>query len=154
MGAKKLVDFLDKNHAKYKTLKHDVAYTAAEIAEKAHIKGKDFAKIVMVRLDGKLAMTVLRGNDLLDLNKLKKESKAKSAEILKEDDFKAAFPDCEVGAMPPFGNLYNLNVLVDKELSKDKEIAFNAGNHSELYSLSYSEWENLVHPKRLDIHRG
>lgn len=153
MGAKKLEQFLEKNQIKYKTIKHDVAYTAPEIAEKAHIKGKDFAKTVIVRLDGKMAMAVLRGNDLLDLNQLKKECKAKNAEILKESEFQKAFPDCELGAMPPFGNLYNMNVYVDEELSKDKKIAFNAGNHKELCLLSYSDWEKWVHPKKGNIHK-
>lgn len=154
MGAKKLEQFLEKNHIKYKTIKHDVAYTAPEIAQKAHIKGQEFAKTVMVRVDGKMAMAVLRGNDLLDLNQFKKLLKAGNVEVLKESDFQAAFPDCEVGAMPPFGNLYNMNVYVDEELSKDKKIAFNAGNHRELCLLSYSDWEKLVHPKKMNIHRA
>ena len=79
MGAKKLEQFLEKNQIKYKTIKHDVAYTAPEIAEKAHIKGNEFAKTVMVKLDGKLAMAVLRGNDRLDLERLKKSSKAEKS---------------------------------------------------------------------------
>ena len=152
MGAKKLEQLLEKNHIKYKTIKHDVAYTAPEIAEKAHIKGNEFAKTVMVKLDGKLAMAVLRGNDHLDLERLKKSSKAKKAEMVKEDDFQKAFPDCELGAMPPFGNLYNLNVYVDDQLSQNKTLAFNAGNHKELISLPYKDWEKLVHPKKADIH--
>lgn len=153
MAAKKLIDFLEKNHTKYKTLKHDVAYTAPEIAQKAHIRGKEFAKTVMVRLDGKLAMAVLRGNDLLDIKELKKAGNAKEAEILKENEFAKAFPDCELGAMPPFGNLYNMKVYVDEELSRDKQIAFNAGTHQELCLLSYSDWEKLVHPKKANIHK-
>jgi len=153
MGAKKLVEFLEKNKTKYKTIKHDLAYTAPEIAQKAHIKGQDFAKTVMVRIDGKLAMAVLRGNDLLDLNQLKKLCKASNVEVVKESEFQKAFPDCEVGAMPPFGNLYNMNVYVDEELSKDQKIAFNAGNHKELCLLSYSDWERLVHPKKMNIHK-
>ncbi|MFI5390705.1 MAG: aminoacyl-tRNA deacylase [Bacteriovoracales bacterium] len=152
MGAKKLEQLLEKNHIKYKTIKHDVAYTAQEIAEKAHIKGNEFAKTVMVKLDGKLAMAVLRGNDHLDLERLKKSSKAKKVEMVKEDDFQKAFPDCELGAMPPFGNLYNLNVYVDDQLSQNKRLAFNSGNHKELISLTYMDWEKLVHPKKADIH--
>ncbi len=153
MGAKKLVEFLEKNHTKFKIIKHDTAYTAQEIAEKAHMKGNEFAKTVMIRVDGKLAMAVLRGNDRLDLERFKKWSKAKNIELVKESDFQTAFPDCEIGAMPPFGNLYNLKVYADDLLTQDKKIFFNAGNHKELFQLSYKDWEKIVHPKIGNIHK-
>lgn len=147
MPVKKLKDFLDRQKVKYMVCIHSTAYTAQEIAASAHIRGKNLAKTVIVRLDGKLAMAVLTASQRVSFNLLKKLGKAKTAELAGEEEFKNYFPDCEVGAMPPFGNIYKLAVYADKKLSEDREIAFNAGSHRELIKLSFSDFKKLVKPK-------
>jgi len=147
MPATKLRNYLDSHKVKYVTLSHPPAYTAGEIAEQAHISGNLLAKTVMVKLDGKLAMAVLPAPNKVDFQLLKEATGAKHVELAKEYEFKDKFPDCEVGAMPPFGNLYDMDVYVEEILSWDDEIGFNAGTHSEIVKLAYKDFENLVHPK-------
>ncbi len=149
-----LTRFLDDNGVKYVTLRHSVAYTAQQVAESAHLSGKDIAKTVMVSLDGKMAMAVLRGPDKVDLARLRAMAGAGDAEIATEEQFQGLFPAVEIGAMPPFGNLYGMPVYVDRGLSKDQRIAFNAGSHSELIQLDYADFERLVNPEVGDIAQG
>lgn len=147
MPVKKLKDFLDSQGVKYITITHSPAYTAQEIAASAHIHGKDMAKTVMVKINGKMAMAVVPASHKVSLDHLCSVAGAKKLDLASEQDFKGMFPDCEIGAMPPFGNLYDMDVFVSEALSKDKEIAFNAGSHTELIQLQYQDFEQLVHPK-------
>jgi len=147
MPVKKLKDFLDKEGVKYLSISHSPAFTSQEIAASAHISGKELAKTVVVKLDGKQALAVLPASCHVDFNKLKSLAGAKKAELAGEEEFEQSFPECEVGAMPPFGNLYGMDVYADKRLSKDKEIAFNSGSHKELIRLAYADFERLVKPK-------
>jgi Ala-tRNA(Pro) deacylase len=149
MPVKKLKDFLDKNNIKYVTMKHSTAYTAQEVAASAHIPGKELAKTVMVRVDGKMAMAVLPASYKVDFKQLKEAAGAKSVTLASEQEFKDMFPECEVGGMPPFGNLWGMEVYVAKSLAEDEEIAFNAGSHTELIRLAYADFETLVEPKVL-----
>lgn len=147
MPARRLKEFLDSHKIKYLTISHSPAYTSQEIAASAHIPGKALAKTVIVKIDGKMAMAVLPANDKVDFDLLRKDSGAKNVELASEIEFKDVFPGCEVGAMPPFGNLYGMDVFVARSLTEDKEIAFNAGNHTELIKLSYKDFAKLVTPK-------
>ena len=147
MPVKKLKVFLDANNVKYVTIKHSSAYTAQEIAAKAHVSGKELAKTVMINIDGKMAMAVLPASYQIDFELLKEIFGTKKVELSSESEFKYRFPDCELGAMPPFGNLYDMEVYVAESLSEDKEIAFNAGSHTELIKLNYSDYERLVEPR-------
>lgn len=147
MPVSKLIDFLNSNKVKFVTISHSPAYTALEIAESAHISGKELAKTVMIRIDGKMAMAVLPASCKADLDLLKNAAGANSVILASEQEFAELFPGCEVGAMPPFGNLYGLEVYSATSLSEDKEIAFNAGSLSELIRLSYSDFVRLVNPK-------
>ncbi|KKM13424.1 hypothetical protein LCGC14_1716380 [marine sediment metagenome] len=147
MPSKKLKDFLDSNNIKYVTIEHSRAYTANEIAATAHIPGKELAKTVMVKIDGKMTMTVLPAYCKINFELLQEAAGATNVELSSEQEFKDMFPGCEIGAMPPFGNLYGMEVLVDKSLCEDEEIAFNAGSHTELIRLSYKDFEGLVKPK-------
>lgn len=147
MPVAKLKEYLDANAVKYVTISHSKAFTAMEVAESAHVQGKEMAKTVVVNLDGKLAMAVLPAVQKVDLELLRKNTGAASLELAREQDFRADFPGCEVGAMPPFGNLYGLDVYVEPRLSADKEIAFNAGSHTELIRLAYKDFERLVKPR-------
>ena len=147
MPARKLKEFLDSHKIKYVSMKHSEAFTAQEIAASAHISGKELAKTVMLSIDGKMAMAVLPASDRVDLDRLKEAAGARKIELLVEKDFKDRFPDCEVGAMPPFGNLYGLDVYVAESLTEEREIAFNAGSHTELVKVSYRDFEAHVRPK-------
>ena len=151
MPAQKLKQFLDENGVRYVRIIHSPAYTSQEIAANAHVPGKELAKTVMVRLDGKMAMAVVPATTQVDLDKLRKATGASSAEVATEADFRDAFPECEAGAMPPFGNLYDMQVLVDKALKEDETIAFNAGAHSELVKMEFADYKRLVKPKLADI---
>ncbi len=146
MPTKRLKEFLDQNHVKYISVSHSQAFTAQEIAASAHISGRQLAKTVMVTLDGSMAMAVVPATDHVDLRLLKKVSGVKKAELANEKEFKDLFPDCEIGAMPPFGNLYGQQVYMAASLAVDDEIAFNAGSHTELIRMAYRDFERLVNP--------
>jgi Ala-tRNA(Pro) deacylase len=147
MPVQKLKEYLDRNNVKYVTVSHSPAFTAQQIAASAHIPGKELAKTVIVKLDGKMAMAVLPASEQIDFDRLKEATGADSVELAGENEFKGLFPNCEVGAMPPFGNLYDMDVLVESHLKDDEEIAFNAGSHTELVRLPYQDYEQLVHPR-------
>lgn len=148
-----LTRFLDENKVEYVTIRHSPAYTAQKIAAAAHIPGREVAKTVMVNMDGKMAMAVLRATDQVDLDLLRGAAKAKSVKLATEDDFKDAFKGVELGAMPPFGNLYGMDVYADEALTKDEQIAFNAGSHTELLQLDYADFERLAKPKVANFSR-
>ena len=147
MPVRKLKEFLDSNNIRYVTIRHSTAYTAQEIAASAHIKGKDVAKTVIVKIAGKLAMAVVPASVRLDMNLLREAVAGAPVELAGEVEFRDRFPDCETGAMPPFGNLYDMEVFVAKRLAEDAEIAFNAGTHTELFQLAYADFERLVKPR-------
>lgn len=149
MPVTRLKEFLDRENVKYVTIGHSPAFTAQEIAERAHIPGKELAKTVMVKIDGELAMIVVPASDHVKLAHLKEAVGADEVELAGEYEFKERFPDCETGAMPPFGNLYDMKVFVSTALREDDEIAFNAGSHSELIRMAYADFERLVNPTPL-----
>lgn len=153
MPATKLKQFLDSHNIKYVSITHSKAYTAQGIAAAAHISGKELAKTVMITVDGEIAMAVLPASETVNLEALKTALKAKKVDLASERQFRDRFADCELGAMPPFGNLYDLKVYVDETLTHDKEIAFNAGTHLELIKLAYSDFANLVTPTVLRFSR-
>lgn len=148
-----LTRFLDENKVEYVTIRHSPAYTAQKIAAAAHIPGREVAKTVMVNMDGKMAMAVLRATDQVDLDLLRSAANAKSVTLATEDDFRDAFQGVELGAMPPFGNLYGMKVFADEALTKDAQIAFNAGSHTELLQLDYADFERLAKPKVANFSR-
>jgi Ala-tRNA(Pro) deacylase len=149
--AETLKQFLNKEHVRYTTLTHSPSYTAQEIAAQAHISGKDLAKTVMVDLDGRIAMAVLPADQKVALSELREAAGVSKARFATEDEFKGLFPDCETGAMPPFGNLYGMDVYVAAPLTEDEEIAFNAGSHTQLLKIAYRDFERLVHPTVADF---
>lgn len=149
MPSKKLKSFLDENKIKYVSIQHSSAYTAQEIAAIAHIPGKDLAKTVIIKIDGKMAMAVLPASFKVSFENLKDTLGVKEVRLAYEQEFIDKFPDCEVGAMPPFGNIYGMDVFVAESLAEDEEIAFNACNHTELIKMSFSDFEKLVKPKRI-----
>jgi Ala-tRNA(Pro) deacylase len=147
MSVKQLQEFLDTHGVKYITMSHSRSFTAQETAASAHIPKKELAKVVMIKVKGRLAMAVLPASYKIDLDLLKKVVGSNDIELANEKEFKDLFPACEVGAMPPFGNLYGMDVFVAEELVEDKEIVFNAGSHRELIKMAYKDFERLVKPK-------
>jgi Ala-tRNA(Pro) deacylase len=146
MPIRKLEDYLEKNHVKYHTIPHAQAFTAQETAAAAHVPGKELAKPVMVKVDDIMTMVVLTATDQLSLERLRKATGARTVALATEAEFRDLFPECEPGAMPPFGNLWDLPVFVDQRLREDETIAFEAGTHNEMIRMSYSDFERLVEP--------
>ncbi len=151
MPLSKVRAFLDQHQIRYVVISHSKAFTAQGIAALAHISGKELAKTVILKLDGSLAMAVLPASYQVDLAAIKKASGVRVAELSSEREFAQHFPDCETGAMPPFGNLYGIPVYVDETLTEDEEIAFNAGSHYELIRMCYRDFEKLVNPLVMDF---
>lgn len=146
MPVKKLKQFLDENHVKYVTITHSKAFTAQEVAESAHVSGRAMAKVVILDLDGELAMAVLPADRKVVAQDLRDITGSDHVRFASENRFKNRFPDCEIGAMPPFGNLYGMEVFVAESLGENEEIAFNAGSHEEIIKLKYADFERLVQP--------
>lgn len=137
--------FLDQNGVKYDTITHTRAYTANEVAQAAHVSGKEVAKTVIVDADGRMIMTVLPASKRLSFVRAAR-AVGDGLRLAHEYEFARLFPGCEVGAMPPFGNLYGMDVYVDPSLREDEEIVFNAGTHEDLIRMRYEDFERLVHP--------
>jgi Ala-tRNA(Pro) deacylase len=146
MPMRKLRAFLDSHGVKYSIVIHSRAYTAQEIAASAHVPGKELAKTVIVNIRGNLAMVVLPASRQLDFDLLEAIAGTKEISLADEKEFADLFPDCEPGAMPPFGNLYGMKVFAAEELEEDDEIAFNAGALTELVRMPYEQFRNLVNP--------
>ncbi len=139
-------EFLDSEHVWYQHFTHTLAYTAQGIAHAQHTSGKHLAKVVMVMADDNLIMAVIPGNHRVDLQRLSEILNADSIRLATEDEFKSSFPDCELGAMPPFGNLYRLDVWVDSSLKSHQHILFNAGTHAETIQMCFADFDRLVQP--------
>ena len=154
MALSQLVDYLDAHSVKYMIISHSPAYTAQGIAGLTHISGKELAKTVMVKLDGKLAMAVIPAKYHVDLQALRKAARAGTVALATEAEFQDRFPKCETGAMPPFGVLYGLPVYADDSLVVDKEIAFNAGTHHELIRMAWDDYKMLAAPKIIRFAAG
>ena len=151
MPTSRIREFLFENGIAHQVIPHPLAFTATSVAGAAHIPGKEMAKTVVVNLDGHLAMAVVPANRKVDLERLRQATGALSAELADEREFAADFPECEPGAMPPFGNLYGMEVYVEPHLAADPQIAFNAGTHTELIRMTYKDFERLTHPKLVDM---
>jgi Ala-tRNA(Pro) deacylase len=139
-------EFLDRNQARYSLVPHPIAYTAQEEAAAAHVPGREWAKAVVCIADDHPVLAVLPAPARVDLQRLKEVAHARSLRVAHEDEFKAFYADCEVGAMPPFGPLYHQPVFIDQSLTRGREIAFNAGSHRDAIRMPYVEFERLVRP--------
>jgi Ala-tRNA(Pro) deacylase len=143
----KIKEFLESNHVTYVSFGHPQAFTAQEVATSARIQEKELAKTVMVKIDGKMAMAVLPASHRVDFHLLKGICGAKKIELAREAEFKDLFGECEIGAMPPLGMLYGMDVFASESLEKNTMIVFNAGSHTELIRLKYNDFKRLVEPK-------
>lgn len=147
MPSQRLKYYLDQHHADYQVIPHEMAFTAIDIARSAHIPSKQMAKTVIVRIKGAPAMVVVPAAYQVKLPLLQEVFDTRDVELVEETQLSHLFPDCEVGAMPPFGNLYLIPVYVAESLSNQEEIVFNAGSHGELIKMTYKGFEALVQPK-------
>jgi Ala-tRNA(Pro) deacylase len=153
MLSRALKKFLDDNDVRYITVHHSPAFTAQEIAASAHISGYELAKTVIIKVDGRMAMAVVPAPQHVDLMQLEDLIGASKVELATEVEFKQRFPECELGAMPPCGALYGMDVYVADRLADDEYIAFNAGTHTELIRMRYRDFERLGNPKVLAFAR-
>ena len=151
MPVARLKEMLDGESVKYVSMSHSPAFTAQEIAASAHISGAALAKTVVVKIDGKLALVVLPATMMVDLDQLRVVTQAEKVELAEESEFERLFPGCELGAMPPFGSLFEMRTWVDRSLSEQDEIAFNAGSHTEVIRLAYGDYERLAQPERVEF---
>jgi len=147
MAADKLIGYLDEKGIKYVVINHSSAYTTSEIAASVHIKGQELAKTVIVKMGEEMAMIVLPVKYKVNLQMLCDYTGLERIELATEGEFAPLFPGCETGAMPPFGNIYGLKTYLDKTLTYDEEIAFNAGNFHQLIRLGFSDYMKLVKPE-------
>lgn len=151
MPLNRLTEYLDEHDKQYVVVTHSKAYTAPEVAASAHIPGKNMAKAIITKVDDDMKMVVLPSTHDVDFDQIKNTLQADEVKLATEDEFEDLFPDCELGAMPPFGNLYDMDTLVEKSLSEDEEIAFNAGTHKEAVKMAYKDFEELVKPDVMSI---
>lgn len=142
----KLEAFLRDARVKYTVAKHAVAYTAQEIAASQHVSGKSLAKSVLVKTNRGLALAVLPAAQRIALPKLKRALRATQLSIGREADIKTAFPDVEIGAMSPFGQLYSVPVVVERSLAQGPQIVFNAGSHTDTITMDTQEFLRLAKP--------
>ena len=143
------MDFLDKSGVNYEVTEHQPTFTAQNLAAVEHEPGKFVAKPVIVNADGKYVMCVLSASSKIDLKTLKDQLGAKSVELATEEEIAEIFKDCDLGAEPPFGNLYNLETVIDKDLEKDDHIMFQAGSHKKAIRMNMADYQKLVNPKVL-----
>jgi Ala-tRNA(Pro) deacylase len=147
MPCDKLLEYLDQSGVDYELVDHPQAYAARDVAFKAGVPGRAFAKSVLITLDGEMAMAVVPADHKVNFTLLRDIAGAETITLALEEDFESRFPDCELGAMPPFGNLYNLRVLVADQLGQSELITFNAGTHTEAITMAYTDFEDLVRPE-------
>ena len=152
MLGERVKDFLEKNNVAYEYINHPREFSATRTCQSAHVHGSEFAKIVILKIDGKLTMAVVTANQMVYPGFLKNFFPAEKIELANESEFKNYFPDCEIGAMPPFGNLYGMDEFISMDLTKDEYILFNAGSHTELIKMRYNDFQKLVHPKIINLH--
>jgi Ala-tRNA(Pro) deacylase len=150
----KLKEYLDSHNVHYEVLPHAVAHSAAEVAHAVHAPAQELAKVVIVKVEGRFVMTVLPATWKVDLHRLREVFAASDVRLAAEDEFKGLFPDCDLGAMPPFGNLYGLAVYVDRSLTEDEQIVFEGGSHSEAIRMRYADFATLVQPRIAEFHRS
>ena len=147
MPCAKLLEFLQDNNVPYELVEHPRAYAARDVAFKAGIPGRMFAKTVLVKLDGQMAMAVLPAEDKVNFHLLREAAGPETITLATEGEFRKVFPDCELGAMPPFGNLYGMPVFMGGTMGRTESISFNAGSHTEVLTIPFADFEQLVEPR-------
>ncbi len=148
-----LKEYLDHEHVHYDVLPHPEAFRAVLMAHTLHSPIKEIAKVVVVKVAKRFVLTVLPASWNVDIRRLRAVFMTHHVRLATEDEIKGLFPNCELGAMPPFGNLYGLDVYVDQSLTEDEEMTFQAGTHSEAIRMRYWDFAALVFPLVAEFHR-
>jgi Ala-tRNA(Pro) deacylase len=143
----RLDDVLSSRHIPFERLHHRPAYTANRMAQMLHVPGREVAKTVLLRTDQGYVLAVLPATHQIDLTQMRQELGANSVEMATEAEMDRLFPDCERGAIPPFGSMYNLPTLVDESLAEDESITFEAQNHEEALRIAYRDFQEMEHPR-------
>ncbi len=146
MPAQKLKQVLDQQKIKYISINHSPAYTARETAASTFIPRREFAKTIIVDIDGEKVMAVVSASRHVSIEALRNLAHANEARLASEDEFGKLFPDCEVGAMPPFGSLYNMRVFVDEMVTEVDDLCFNAGSHEQILRMDCRDYLKLEQP--------
>jgi Ala-tRNA(Pro) deacylase len=146
MATRRTREFLDGNRIQYAVISHSPAYTAQEVAASAHIPGRDVAKVVIVTVDGRLAMAVVPASRQVEMGLLRLAASAGYTALADESDFAGRFEGCQLGAMPPFGNLFGMETFVERDLAREQYIAFNAGSHTDVIAMRFADFRRLAHP--------
>lgn len=149
--SRKLKEYLDSRGVKYEVLSHKVAYTAQETAAAQRITGWNVAKCVVCFCDGKFLLFVLQAPTVIDFARLKKSLGCQEARLASEQEMEQLFPETELGAESPFGDLYGLPVFIDKGLTEIEEIIFNAGSHTEAIRMKMDDYRKLANPKIVEM---
>ena len=144
-------EFLDDAGVQYDLSEHKPTFSAQQMAAAEHEPGRYVAKPVIVKADGEVVMCVLPACYKVDLDALKSQLGARAVELVSEKDISVMFEDCELGAEPPFGNLYDMSTVIDKSLEKDDHIVFQAGTHKSAIRMSMADYRRLVQPKVLEF---
>lgn len=144
--ASDLQRYLNNNGIPYQIIEHDPAFSAHGVSVATHVAEKEIAKTVILQIDGKFWMTVLRGDYKINLHMIKQAFAAHHVHLAHEEDLNTLFPDCQLGTMPPFGNLYGVPVLVDQALADDDQISFNACCYTKVVKIKYEDFRRLVNP--------
>jgi Ala-tRNA(Pro) deacylase len=147
MPSRKVKTYLDAAGIKYDVIEHTTVYTAQEVAAVTHIKGNELVKAIMAKVDGELVMLVLPSTCKINFELLRQNFEGKKVTLAREEEFSPLFPDCETGAMPPLGKLYDVNTIVDESLADDREIVFKAGTHHDIIKISFEDYKRIENPK-------
>jgi len=151
MATTNLVQYLNKTGVSFELLSHIPAFSAHEVATATHVQDKELAKTIIISADESKWMAVLPADFRLNDRLVKRALGVRHVHFIQEEELTNLFPDCEIGAMPPLGNLYSLPVVVDKTLTYNDQIVFNAGTHTESVKMKFKDFENLVHPRVVQI---
>lgn len=147
----RLKRFLDDHGVKYVTIDHSPAFSAQEVARSAHVQARVVVKPVIVNADGKPAMVAVAASQRVNLRRVREALDARQVELVSENDFAELFRDCDLGAMPPFGNLYGMPVIIDPLLCRDQEIVFNGGDHLTVVRMAFEDYDRLVRPVKAEV---
>jgi len=151
MATRRIREYLAGCKIPFISITHCCAYTAQEIAESARVPGRYMAKVVVVWLDDQMAIVVVPATHVVDLIRLRRETGAEEARVAEEAEFRDRFIDCQIGTMPPFGNLFGIETLVDRRLSTARQFAFNAGTHRDVDVIDYADYARLARPRIVDV---
>jgi Ala-tRNA(Pro) deacylase len=151
MATRRIREYLLGHKISYGSINHTCAYTAEEVAELARVPGRQMAKVVIVWLEGELAIVVVPATKIVDMEKLQRETDAGEVLLADESDFRDRFSDCQVGTVPPFGNLFGVDTWLDRQLTLENHLAFNAGTHRDVMVIRYADYNRLVKPRIVDV---